>query len=286
MQTRFIDAGGMRFEVLEQGEGDRLALCLHGFPEHAVSWRHQMPVLAALGYRVWAVNQRGYGSTTRPGRARDYTLAHLLRDVAALIDASGAGSVTLIGHDWGAMVAWCFAAARMRPLCRLVIMNVPHPLCFRAALRHWRQLRRSWYIALFQIPLLPERMLAAQRGASVRRMFAQLSLPPEVLAIYAGQIAEPGAAEAMLNWYRAVRIDRPSTAALARTIEVPTLLIWGEQDVALDLICLEGTDRYVRDLTLRRLPGVSHWVQQDAPLQVNRLLEEFLAENRPVDGKQ
>ena len=285
MQTRFIDAGGMRFEVLEQGEGDRLALCLHGFPEHAVSWRHQMPVLAALGYRVWAVNQRGYGRTTRPGRVRDYALPRLLGDVAALIDASGAASVVLIGHDWGAMVAWCFAAGRIRPLHRLVIMNVPHPLCFRAALRHWRQLRRSWYIALFQIGRLPERMLAARGGALVRRMFAPLSLPPEVLEVYARQVAEPGAARAMLNWYRALRIDRPSTAALSRIIEVPTLLVWGEQDVALDLICLDGTDRYVRDLTLRRLPGVSHWVQQDAPLQVNRLLEEFLAENRPVEGK-
>ncbi len=278
MRTRFIEAGGLRFEVLEQGEGDRLALCLHGFPEHAVSWRHQMPVLAALGYRVWAVNQRGYGRTTRPGRVRDYALSHLLADVAALIDASDARSVVLIGHDWGAMVAWCFAAARIRPLRRLVIMNVPHPLCFREALRHWRQLRRSWYIALFQIPLLPERMLAANRGAAVRRMFARLSLPPELLAVYAGQICEPGAAGAMLNWYRAMLIDRPSTAALARTIEVPTLVIWGEQDVALDLICLDGTARYVRDLTLRRLPGVSHWVQQEAPEQVNRLLREFLAQ--------
>ncbi len=286
MRIRFIDANGMRFEVLEQGEGDRLALCLHGFPEHAVSWRHQMPVLAALGYRVWAVNQRGYGRTTRPVRIRDYALPRLLRDVAALIDASGAASVVLIGHDWGAMVAWCFAAARIRPLRRLVIMNVPHPLCFRAALRHWRQLRRSWYVALFQVPLLPERLLAARGGAALRRMFAGLALPPEVLAVYAGQIAEPGAATAMLNWYRALRIDRPSTASLAQTIEVPTLLVWGEQDVALDLICLDGTARYVPDLTLRRLPGVSHWVQQDAPAQVNRLLEEFLAEHRPDEEEQ
>ncbi len=286
MRTRFIDANGMRFEVLEQGEGDRLALCLHGFPEHALSWRHQMPVLAALGYRVWAVNQRGYGRTTRPPRVGDYAMAQLLGDVAALIDASGAASVVLIGHDWGAMVAWCFAAARIRPLRRLVIMNVPHPLCFRAALRHWRQLRRSWYVALFQLPMLPERLLAAGGGASVRRMFAGLSLPPEILAVYTAQICAPGAATAMLNWYRALRTDPPSTAELGRRIEIPTLLIWGEQDVALDLICLDGTARYVRDLTLRRLPGVSHWVQQDAPTQVNRLLQHFLAARRPADEEQ
>ena len=276
MQTRFIDANGLRFEVLEEGTGDRLALCLHGFPEHAVSWRHQMPVLAGLGYRVWAVNQRGYGRSSRPAAVTDYALPLLMADVAALIDASGATSVVLIGHDWGAMVAWCFAAARLRPLERLVIMNVPHPLCFRAALKHWRQRRKSWYIAVFQLPWLPERMLTANGGDAVRRMFGRVALPPDVLATYTRQVSEPGAATAMLNWYRAGRASRSGMPNLARPIEVPTLVIWGEEDVALDLICLDGTERYVRDLTIRRLPGVSHWVQQDAPEAVNELLRGYL----------
>ena len=277
METRFVEANGLRFEVLEEGSGDRLALCLHGFPEHAVSWRHQMPALAAMGYRVWAVNQRGYGRSSRPARIADYALPELLDDVAALIDASGAKSVTLIGHDWGAMVAWCFAAGRMRPLERLVIMNVPHPLCFRAALKHWRQRRKSWYITFFQLPMLPERMLAANGGAAVKRMFARVALPPDVLAVYTGQVTEPGAATAMVNWYRAMRVRGRKPPDLSQMIEVPTLVIWGERDVALDLICLDGTDRYVRDLTVKRLPGVSHWVQQDAPEAVNGLLREFLA---------
>lgn len=276
MRTRFVDANGLRFEVLEEGDGDRLALLLHGFPEHAVSWRHQMPVLAGMGYRVWAVNQRGYGRTSRPAAVADYALPNLLDDVAALIDASGARSVALIGHDWGAMVAWCFAAGQKRPLERLVIMNVPHPLCFRAALRHWRQARKSWYVAFFQLPLLPERVLAAKGGAAVRRMFAGLALPEDVLQVYARQIAEPGAATAMLNWYRAARLDAGRMPDLRRVIAVPTLVIWGEEDVALDLVCLEGTERYVRDLTLRRLPGVTHWVQQDAPEAVNAMLRTFL----------
>ena len=284
MRTLLVEARGLRFEVLEEGTGDRLALCLHGFPEHAISWRHQMPVLAALGFRAWAVNQRGYGRSSRPGRVADYVIAELLDDVAALIDASGARSVALIGHDWGAMVAWHFAAARLRPLERLVVMNVPHPLCFRAALRRWRQARKSWYIAFFQVPGVPERLLAAQGGAAVRRMFAGLALPEEVMAVYAGQVAEPGAATAMLNWYRAARLRDPRTPDMTRVIEVPTLLVWGEDDVALDLICLEGTERYVRDLTLKRLPGVSHWVQQDAPEVVNGLLREFLGPGKVEHG--
>lgn len=282
MRTIFVEANGLRFEVLEAGSGDRLALCLHGFPEHAISWRHQMPVLAAMGYHVWAVNQRGYGRTTRPPRVSDYALPHLVDDVAALIDASGAREVVLVGHDWGAMVAWCFATVQRRPLAHLVIMNVPHPLCFRAALKYWRQLRKSWYIAFFQIPWLPERLLATGGERMVRRMFAGVALPPDVLAIYRDQIAEPGAATAMLNWYRATRSLTSPPLDLARVIEVPTLVIWGEADVALDTLCLDGTERYVRDLTLRRLPGVSHWVQQDAPEAVNRLLQDFLQQSNPT----
>ena len=147
MQTKFVEANGLRFEVLEEGTGDRLALCLHGFPEHAISWRHQIPMLAGMGYHVWAVNQRGYGRTTRPTQVADFALPHLVDDVTALINAASAKNVVLIGHDWGAMVAWCFAAQQRRPLDRLVIMNDPHPLCFRAALKHWRQVRKSWYVA-------------------------------------------------------------------------------------------------------------------------------------------
>ena len=197
--------------------------------------------------------------------------------MTALIDAARAKNVVLIGHDWGAMVAWCFAAHQRRPLDRLVIMNDPHPLCFRAALKHWRQMRKSWYAAFFQLPKLPERMLTMNGGAIVRRMFCGVALPPDVLAVYVRQITEPGAATAMLNWYRAIRLQNSRTLNLAQVIGVPTLVVWGERDVALDPICLNGTERYVRDLRVKRLPGVSHWVQQDAPQVVNELLQEFLA---------
>src|SRR5438309_884877 len=101
MQTKFVNANRLRFELLEQGTGDKLALCLHGFPEHAISWRYQIPVLAGMGYRVWAVNQRGYGRTTRPTQVADYALPHLVDDVTALINAARAKNVVLIGHDWG-----------------------------------------------------------------------------------------------------------------------------------------------------------------------------------------
>jgi epoxide hydrolase 4 len=156
-------------------------------------------------------------------------------------------------------------------------MNDPHPLCFQAAVKHWRQMRKSWYVAFFQLPRLPEWILTVNGGAIVRWIFRGVALPPDVLAVYTRQITEPGAATAMLNWYRAIRLRNSRTLNLAQMIEVPTLVVWGERDVALDPICLNGTDRYVRDLTVKRLPGVSHWVQQDAPEMVNELLQDFLA---------
>jgi epoxide hydrolase 4 len=280
-RRRVVPANGLAFEVFEAGEGDRLALLLHGFPQHAVSWHNQVPFLARRGYRVWAINQRGYGGTSRPPRCEDYSLEQLTGDVAGLIDASGAASATLIGHDWGALVAWTFAIRRIRQLARLVIINVPHPLCFRRELKTWGQLRKSWYVGFFQLPMLPELLLAAGGGSLLVKMLRdgacnRDAFPDAVLEIYRANVSAPGAATAMLNWYRAAGRDVLAARDLAAPIDTPTLIIWGEQDIALGLPCLDGANRYVRDLSTERLPGVSHWAQEDSPQEVNRLLGQFL----------
>lgn len=278
---RIVRANGLDFEVFEAGEGDRLALLMHGFPEHAVSWRHQIPVLAQAGYRVWAVNQRGYGASATPPSG-SYGIEALTGDVAGLIDASGASSVTLIAHDWGALVAWTFAIRRVRPLEKLVILNVPHPLCLRAALRtSWRQRAKSWYAMFFQVPAVPELLLSRAGGRPASALIRDSAVhrgnfSREVLAVYAANAARPGGMRAMIDWYREAGRDLARAKDLDQAIETPTLVIWGEQDVALHLVCLEGTDRYVRDLRIERLPDASHWVQQDAPDAVNRLLTGFL----------
>jgi epoxide hydrolase 4 len=276
-----VPANGLTFEVFEAGEGDRLALMLHGFPQHAVSFRHQLPLLAALGYRVWAVNQRGYGGSSRPRDRAAYGLSHLTEDVAGLIDASGARSVLLLGHDWGGLIAWTFAIRRLRPLEKLVILNVPHPLCFRRALTTWRQRAMSWYVGFFQMPYLPDRLLAAGNGRLLSCMMRRDTgraevFPDDVLAIYRGNVSAPGAATAMLNWYRAAGRDILTARDLAAPVDVPVLIIWGERDMALSLACLAGTDHYVRDLRIARLPGISHWVQEDAPDEVNRQIGTFV----------
>lgn len=242
-----------------------------------------MPLLAEKGYRVWAPNIRGYGATDRPSEVRDYAMDRLTHDVADLIDASGATKVTLFAHDWGAIIAWAFAIIKLRPLERLVIMNVPHPGVMQREMKRWEQLKKSWYVYFFQLPWLPEKFLARNRGNIIGDLIANTScnkerFGPEERAIYSEASRRPGARAAMVNYYRALVRHRDTVDFGDKRVEVPTLMVWGEEDVALNIGCTVGTEHWVPDLTLKRLPGVSHWVQQDAPEDVNAILEDWLPE--------
>ena len=287
LTTRTVEANGFRFAVDEAGQGDHLALCLHGFPESRYSWRFQLPLLAEMGYRAWAPDLRGYGETEpKPQDVASYRVDRLMEDVAAIIDASGAKKVTLLAHDWGAGVGWTFAINRIRPLERLVIMNLPHPGVMQANLRrNWAQLKRSWYMFFFQLPAIPERALTRNDAQGIRRAFHDMAVDktnfgPEVLDRYARDAQRPGAMRAMINWYRAAFRFPGKLAGPFPVLETPTLIIWGERDTALGVELLEGTDAHVRDLTVERLPGVSHWVQQEAPERVNAILKAWLPGGR------
>ena len=287
IKTHMIEANGLTFEVDVCGNGDRLALCLHGFPELAFSWRHQLPLLARLGYSAWAPNLRGYGRTTRPLPVRDYTMSHLVADIVGLIDRAKARSVVLIGHDWGGAIAWTLATQQPHLLERLVVMNMPHPTLFFKGVRRLPQALRSWYIGFFQLPWVPECVLGAGRAWLVGWILRGLAaeprrFTPSVLDVYRTAACQPGALTAMVNYYRALRYIEP--AARSRPDEplpVPTLLIWGDADVALDKRLTVGTGQLVESLVVRYLPGVSHWVQQDAPHRVNVILEAWLT-NQPA----
>jgi pimeloyl-ACP methyl ester carboxylesterase len=186
-----------------------------------------------------------------------------------------------VAHDWGAIIAWVFAIRQIRPLVRLVIMNVPHPKCAEREIRQWHQLKKSWYIFFFQLPGRPERLLAANGAEAVKNAFLSSAqdkgrFSPEIMQIYADAALRPGALTAMLNYYRAL-LRRPDMREIGYgMVHVPTLMVWGEEDVAIDIRCTDGTDQWVPNLELHRLPGVSHWVQQDAPEAVNAILSDWL----------
>ena len=282
IRTEMVAANGLNFEVDMAGDGDRLIICLHGFPEHSVSWRFQLPYLARLGYRVWAPNLRGYGNSSTPHGIAAYSLENLMNDVGELIDAAACSEVTLMAHDWGAVIAWSFAMHQIRKIDRLVICNVPHPGPAAAAMS-WAQLKKSWYIFFFQLPRLPEKMLLKSPGMGA--MIKTTAATPEnfseaVVALYDENARRKENVTAMINYYRGLvrggGMRRQKRLGLPK-IKVPTLMLWGEDDMALSIETTYGTDDYVEDLTLRYLAGISHWVQQDAPEAVNTMLEAFLA---------
>lgn len=279
-------ANQLSFRVAMAGTGNQLVLCLHGFPESALSWRYQIQPLAQAGYRVWAPDLRGYGGTTRPVGSTAYRIECLLDDVTELLNIAGAQQAILIGHDWGGIIAWYYALRHPDRLKGLVILNAPHPACFERELRHWRQLRRSWYMGLFQIPWLPEALLSMRQGYMIGRIFERLMIhrehmPSDIVTRYRQQACVPGALTAMLNYYRAAL--RGGWALRQRSlgypkIEIPTLVLWGLHDQALGTHNLDGLNHFVRDLTTVTLGDAGHFVHEDKPDRVNHELITWLHE--------
>jgi pimeloyl-ACP methyl ester carboxylesterase len=285
IRTEFVEANHLRFEVDMCGDGDKLALCLHGFPEHSISWRYQLPMLAELGYKAWAPNMRGYGNSSVPMFLEDYSPENLMADVAGLIDAAGCDEVVLIAHDWGAVIAWYFAIRQIRPLNKLIICNVPHPVPAQKAISNgFAQLKKSWYIFFFQIPGLPEMMTRMRGEGAMGNLIKKSSsnpanYPDEVIDVYNQNSSRPENLTAMVNYYRA--LVRGGGGKRQKDlgypmIETPTLMLWGEDDLALTKETTYGTEDVVKDFTIRYLPRISHWVQQDAPEEVNAMMSAFL----------
>lgn len=270
LQHRYAEVNGIRMHYVEAGSGETV-LFLHGFPEFWYSWRHQLAALAPQ-YRVVAPDLRGYNETES---AEPYDTDTLQEDVLALIRHLGEERVHLVGHDWGGAVAWLVAIHHPKVLLSLTICNVPHPKLFEQGVRRPRQLARSWYIFAFQIPWLPERALAARNYRWLARALIRDCRPGtfsrEDIKTFLASWRSKGLGGGV-NWYRAaLRHPRrlPETVPLVKT---PTALIWGEKDKALGKELTYGTAQYVADLETHYLPEASHWVQQDAPGEVNAIL--------------
>lgn len=272
--TRRVTANGLNFAVDVAGEGDTVALCLHGFPEARQAWSEQLPALTALGWTAAAPDLRGYGDSDRPKGREHYRLERLVEDVEALFDALGAKKRILIGHDWGGIIAWQVAIRRPELLDGLVILNAPHPSAYRREYaRGLKQKLRSWYVLFFQLPALPE--LQMKRGLETALTATTNNFPVERLAAYRRNIERPGAATAMIDYYRANAVELGLGPLPTGKAKAPTLLIWGENDPYLDIALTERNEAFVENLTLARLPGVSHWVCEDAPDRVNALIGDW-----------
>ncbi len=276
-EDRFTVVDGVRLHYVEAGPASGpLVVLLHGFPEFWFSWRHQIPALAGAGFRVVALDMRGYNLSDKPKGVDAYRMSRLCGDVAALIAALGAQRASVVGHDWGGGVAWSFAMAYPAKLDRLVIVNAPHPRAFLSAIRTVKQLRRSWYMFFFQVPWLPEAVMRADGYRTMRRIYRTMTADESEVDRYIEATARPGALTAGVNYYRAVFRGMRSGARSVARVDAPTLVIWGERDPFLGSELAAPDRDLVPHMRVERLPDASHWVQLERPDRVNALLVEFL----------
>ena len=281
MDHQQITTNGIKLHVVQDGpKTGRLVILLHGFPEFWYGWRRQIPHLAAAGYRVWAPDQRGYNLSDKPVGIAAYTLDELAADVIGLIDAAGQEKACIVGHDWGASVAWWMAAKYPARVERMVVINVPHGSVIAKNLRrNFAQMRKSWYILFFQLPWLPE-ALAQLRNWNVLTQALRMSSRPgtftdEDLEAYRQAWSQPRAYTSMLNWYRAV-VQRHLTPPESPRITVPTLLIWGAQDRFLAREMAQQSIDLCDDGRLVFVEEATHWVQHEEAERVNELMTSWL----------
>jgi pimeloyl-ACP methyl ester carboxylesterase len=314
IEHRMVETNGVRLHCAVSGDGP-LVVLLHGFPECWYSWRHQIAALSPR-FRVVAPDLRGYNESDKPDGVQAYAMSELTRDVLGLVHAFGEREAVIVGHDWGGGVAWSFAMDHPAATRRLAVLNCPHPAKLVEAFQNNpRQLAKSWYMFFFQIPWLPEALLGARGAWAIGNAFRRSAVQKDaftddVVERLRDAASRPGALRSAVNYYRAA-FRSPDTLAslpswLARflvgdrplpaprralsdwpPITAPTLLVWGEQDVALDLSLTRDLGPLVAGpLTVRYVPDSGHWVQQERPDVVNAALLEFLADLAPAPSAE
>ena len=270
-----IPVGELIFDARAAGPDDgELVLLLHGFPQSSLEWRSQLAALGKAGYRAVAPDQRGYSPRARPDGVENYAIEHLVADTIAIADWLGGHQFHLVGHDWGAAVAWAVAGTHPERLRTLSIVSVPHPKAFAKALKGQDQRDRSSYIDLFRQEGKAEEVLLSNDGAALRGILTGTGSPEEVEE-YVRLHTQPGVLTAALNWYRAMQ---PGLVGDIGDIVTPTMFVWSTDDIALGREGAEDTVNYVKGpYRFEVLEGVSHWVPEEAAGELDRLLLEHLS---------
>ncbi|MBI1281825.1 MAG: alpha/beta fold hydrolase [Anaerolineaceae bacterium] len=274
-----IKTNGVNLHVVQAGPEDgTLVILLHGFPEFWYGWRKQIDFLAEQGYRVWAPDQRGYNISEKPQGIAAYNLNELSADVIGLIDAAGREKAILVGHDWGGGVAWWTACKYPERLSKLVILNAPHHKVFRKTLSSdVSQMQKSWYFAYLQLPVIPETLMSLLSKPFARGLQASAkagAFSDEDMVEYQKAWAQPGALQSMINYYRAAVQQMPQPQPNPQ-VKVPTLILWGKQDFALNAEMAQGSVKLCDEGKLVYFETATHWIQHEEPDRVNQSMVEF-----------
>ncbi len=266
--------GALTFQVTDTGAAGPgpAVILLHGFPQDGRCWARVGAALADDGYRVLAPDLRGYSPGARPAARSAYRNSELAGDVLALADAAGADRFHLAGHDWGAALAWYVAGRYPERVASLAALSVPHPQAFGRAMVSSSQAARSWYMAAWQLPFLPERALSRRGGQRFRDTLVRMGLDPVSAERYASRARDPAGLRGPLNWYRAMPFSLREPAGPTR---VPTVFVWGNRDQFVSRAAAELCGQYVRGpYRFMELDGASHWLPERAPDRVAALLTE------------
>ncbi|CAF2891059.1 unnamed protein product [Rotaria sp. Silwood2] len=299
-----LKSSNVALHYVSKGSSDQpLMLFVHGFPECWYAWRYQMKYFSKK-YRVVAIDQRGYGLSSKPSNVGDYKVEILVRDIADIIEQLSEidkfsildiglfffwlifldyKSCVLVGHDWGAVVSWACAMLYPNLIDKLIIMNVPHPAAYRDNIS-LKQLRRSWYMFFYQIPFIPELLFASDDFATFKRIFYtkpmglinKHNMTADDFEVYLYTFSQKGTPTAAINYYRA--LFRHQRDDLQAQITVPVLIVWGCQDAALGEELADASQNYCSNVQLKKIQNASHWVNQDVPDEVNQYMEAFLNE--------
>jgi len=311
-EPNFVESNGLRMAVYEEGQGPAVIL-LHGFPELAFSWRHQLPALAAAGFRAIAPDQRGYGRTTVPPNVSDYRASELIKDMHGLLDALDLESATFVGHDWGALLLWQMAMLAPERIDKLVILNIPHfprlPIDPIGVMRE--HFGNHYYIVDFQDSDEADRVFGSdprhfinrmmRRNQMTREQFEKLPAEYQVISLLRSVKSEHASGDALLsdaelnyyatafmqsgftgpiNWYRNWTHNWEQLEGVDQQIDIPTLFVGAMDDVVIGLHHIEGMKPLVKDLTVHMLEECGHWTQQEKPAEVNRMILEWLVQRR------
>ena len=278
MERLEVTVGDLVFDARAAGPADgQLVLLLHGFPQTSFAWRFQLDALGEAGFHVVAPDQRGYSAGARPRAVEEYGAEHLVGDVLGMADALGAERFHVVGHDWGGAVAWQVAGRHPDRLWTLTSVSTPHPAAFRRSIQDGEQRDRSSYMLFFRSPEA-EAFFLDDDAAGLSSLYSASGLPPEAADEYVRVLTRPGAMTAALNWYRAA--DLGLVEGLG-PITTPTLYVWSTRDPALGQEAAEATAGHVEGpYRFEVLENVSHWIPEQAPDTLNRLLLEHLAGGR------
>ena len=274
-----VDVGDLTFDVRVDGPEDgRPVLLLHGFPETSLSWAAVTPLLTEAGLRTYAPDQLGYSPGARPGEVAAYSTPNLTQVTADLMTALGLGQVDVVGHDWGANVAWALAGWHADRVRSLTAVSVPHPAAYTVAYRtDPEQKERSGYIRLFWQPGKAEDVLLADDARRLRRMLSgsegESGIPDEAIEQYVSVLSAPGALTAALNWYRAM-----SSSDKVDPVRVPTTYVWSDGDAAIGRTAAEACANYATgDYRFVELSGITHWIPEQAPEQLAAAILDRIA---------